>query len=223
MGGYGIKFGEAILWVLLYFGIMLFYTFLDVAVWRKILPSCSNVLHVITMGVCVWGFIRLLKRKGFEAELLSNISLTGVLLALGCSMLFYIVLDKGLDPVFEKMFPGSEQDYQETVKRFAQFPVTGILQVCILAPVAEEVLMRGVVLGGLGHTYGAVAALLVSSFLFALLHFNMVQTLSAFVCGLVLGLLYIKTDSILCCMIAHCGYNLISYLAVIERYGSAGV
>lgn len=75
--------------------------------------------------------------------------------------------------------------------------------------------MRGVVLGGLQNTFSAVFALLVSALLFALLHFNMVQTLSAFIYGLVLGMLYLKTDSIFCCMTAHCGYNAISYFTTI--------
>lgn len=94
-------------------------------------------------------------------------------------------------------------------------PVTSLIQVCVLAPIIEEILMRGVVLGGLKNTYGSLVSLLISATLFALLHFNMVQTLSAFVCGVVLGLLYIKTSSIFCCMLAHCGYNLISYIAMI--------
>ncbi len=75
--------------------------------------------------------------------------------------------------------------------------------------------MRGFVLGGLKNNYGVTMSLLVSAILFALIHFNMVQTLSAFVCGVILGMLYIKTDSILCCIIAHCGYNLLSYLMII--------
>lgn len=96
--------------------------------------------------------------------------------------------------------------------------MTSLIQVCILAPVIEEILMRGVVLGGLKNSYGTVMALLISATFFACLHFSMVQTLSAFVCGIVLGLLYIKTRSILCCMIAHGGYNLISYIMMAHSY-----
>lgn len=36
-----------------------------------------------------------------------------------------------------------------------------------------------------------------------------------FVCGIVLGLLYIRTNSVFCCTIAHGGYNLISYVVMI--------
>ena len=75
--------------------------------------------------------------------------------------------------------------------------------------------MRGFLLNGLAINYGKLIALFVSSMLFALLHFNMVQTLSAFICGIVLGLLYLYTDSIFCCILTHVGYNLISYVTMI--------
>ena len=93
------------------------------------------------------------------------------------------------------------------IRLFANVTFIGVL--------IEEVLMRGFVMGGLKSTYGAGTALLVSALLFALLHFNMVQTLSAFVCGVVLGIVYLKTDAIFCCILAHGGYNLISYIGMV--------
>ncbi len=219
MKEYKIKIGTAFLLVLAYFGIMLIYTFLDVAVWRKVVPDFSNIINIVTIAICIGVFIVFLKRTtGYEVQLLSNISFVGMMLAIGCSFLFFLLLDRGLDPIFEGMFPQSEQDYQEMLESLIKSPLTSMVQVCILAPVIEEILMRGVVLGGLKNSYGIVTALLISAMLFACLHFNMVQTLSAFVCGIVLGLLYIKTSSIFCCMIAHGGYNLISYIMVVYPY-----
>ena len=195
---------------------MLFYTFLDVAVWRKVAPDFSNIINIVTIAICIGVFIIFLKRvTGYQVQLLSNISFVGMMLAIGCSFLFFLLLDKGLDPIFEGIFPQSEQDYQEMIQSLTKSPMTSLIQVCVLTPVMEEILMRGVVLGGLKNSYGTVAALLISAVLFACLHFNMVQTLSAFVCGIVLGLLYIRTNSVFCCMIAHSGYNLISYVVMI--------
>lgn len=77
--------------------------------------------------------------------------------------------------------------------------------------------MRGFLLGGLSASCGKAAALIVSSALFALLHFNMVQTISALICGFILGLLYLKTDSVISCAAAHAGYNMISYFTAILR------
>ncbi len=155
MKEYNIKIGTAFLLVLAYFGIMLSYTFLDVTT------------------------------TGYQVQLLSNISFVGMMLAIGCSLLFFLLLDKGLDPIFEGIFSQSEQDYQEMIQSLIKSPMTSLIQVCVLAPVMEEILMRGVVLGGLkNYSYGTVTALLVSATLFACLHFNMVQTLSAFLCGI---------------------------------------
>ena len=219
MKEFNIKIGTAFLLVVAYFGIMLFYTFLDVAVWRKVFPGFSNIINIITIVLCICIFIMFLKRSmGYQIQLLSNINFTGILLAVGCSVLFFLLLDKCLDPIFESIFPQSEQDYQEMIQSLIKSPVTSLIQVCVLAPVIEEILMRDVVLGGLKNCYGLGAALLISAILFACLHFNMVQTLSAFICGFVLGLLYIKTNSIFCCMIAHSGYNLISYIVMIYPY-----
>lgn len=213
-----LTIGKAILWVAIYFGIMLFYTFLDVVVWRKIFPKYANWLNVTAIIICVCGFIVLLKSAGYQIQVFSGVTPIGLFLAIGCSVLFFLLLDKCLDPIFEGIFPQSEQDYQETIQSLVKSPITSLLQVCIVAPAIEEILMRGFVLGGLKNNYGIIAALLISSFLFALLHFNMVQTLSAFVCGVILGLLYIKTNSIFCCITAHCVYNLISYITTIYPY-----
>lgn len=216
MKEYNIKISTAFLLVLAYFGSMLFYTFLDVAVWRKVVPDFSYIINIVTIAICIGVFIVFLKRTtGYQVQLLSNISFVGMMLAIGCSFLFFLLLDRGLDPIFEGMFPQSEQDYQEMLESLIKSPLTSMIQVCVLAPIIEEILMRGVVLGGLKNSYGTVTALLISATLFALLHFNMVQTLSAFVCGIILGLLYIKTNSVFCCMIAHSGYNLISYVVMV--------
>ena len=216
MKEYNIKISTAFLLVLAYFGSMLFYTFLDVAVWRKVVPDFSYIINIVTIAICIGVFIVFLKRTtGYQVQLLSNISFVGMMLAIGCSFLFFLLLDRGLDPIFEGMFPQSEQDYQEMLESLIKSPLTSMIQVCVLAPIIEEILMRGVVLGGLKNSYGTVTALLICATLFALLHFNMVQTLSAFVCGIILGLLYIKTNSVFCCMIAHSGYNLISYVVMV--------
>lgn len=208
--------GNAILWVAIWLGFMLVYTFLDVVIWRKVFPAYEKYLNIVSIILCITLFLYLLLGKtGYRLGLLENITPINIILAFGCAILFYLLLDKGLDPVFEGLFPVSEQSYQKTISGLSKAPVISLIQICILAPIMEEILMRGFILNGLSLSYGKVIALLVSSLFFALLHFNMVQTLSAFICGIVLGLLYMNTNSILCCIIAHCGYNLISYVTMI--------
>ena len=84
MKEYNIKIGTAFLLALAYFGIMLFYSFLDVAVWRKVVPSFSNIINIVTIAICIGVFIIFLKRvTGYQVQLLSNISFVGMMLAIG--------------------------------------------------------------------------------------------------------------------------------------------
>ncbi len=212
----GISVGEGVLWVLGWFGVMLLYTFFDVAVWRKIKPSHAKLLNVMSITLCMGGFLSLLTSKfHIQIDLVNGVPMEGIFLAIGCAVMMYFLLDQFLDSVFEGILPGSEDRYQETLGHLREAPILSFIQVCILAPVMEEILMRGFLLDGLSVNYGKVTALLISSALFALLHFNMVQTLSALICGMVLGLLYIRTDSLICCIAAHAGYNMISYFTMI--------
>lgn len=212
----GMSIGNGILWVLIWFGVMLLYTFLDVMVWRKIIPAYEKYMNIITIILSITVYLFFLTGKNdFEVDFFGNISFPGILFAIGGAMFLYLFLDKGLDPVFESIFPTSEENYQKTLQSLSKAPVISLIQVCILAPMTEEILMRAYLLKGLSISYGSVVALLVSSLLFALLHFNMVQTFSAFVCGIVLGLLYLQTGSIFCCILTHTSYNLISYITTI--------
>ena len=84
-----------------------------------------------------------------------------------------------------------------------------------IAPILEEVLMRGFLLDGLSTNYGKIIALLISAALFSILHFNIAQIVPSFICGIILGLLYFYTDSIFSCILAHIGYNSISYMMIV--------
>ncbi len=212
-----LKITDALLLSLSYFAVMLAYTLLDIAVWRKAFPKYSDWLNAASITLCASAFLYILNRKGFHASFPGNVTLTGFTAALACSVLFYFLLDKFLDPIIARAFPTSEQLFQDSAAALAKSPVTGFIQTCIIAPFVEEILMRGIITDGLKTTCGIPAAILLSALLFALLHFNMVQTLSAFICGIVLGLLYVKTGSVLCCITAHCGYNMLSYFMILHN------
>ena len=212
----GISFFTGLIWVFAWFGFMLLYSFLDVLLWKKVFPGWQKYFNIITIALCTISFLFLLTQKNtFHIEILKNISIKGILLSVGCSVLFYFILDKGLDIILANIFPSSEASYQEALISLSKTPIITLIQVCLLAPVLEEILMRGFLLNGWSAAYGKPIALLISSLIFALLHFNMVQTLSAFFCGIVLGLLYLHTESLFCCILAHAGYNFISYITTI--------
>lgn len=78
-----------------------------------------------------------------------------------------------------------------------------------VVPLLEELLFRGVILGQLLLWLDRRQAILLSSVLFGILHFNVVQFLYAAVMGYLLGLLYEKTRHIWATWIAHGLCNLL--------------
>ncbi|MCQ1530211.1 CPBP family intramembrane glutamic endopeptidase [Lutispora saccharofermentans] len=160
----------------------------------------------------------LIKKYQFKVSIFNNTTINGILLAISCSILFFFLLDKFLDPFFDSIFIISAGRYQETILELQQAPIANFIRICLLAPIVEEILMRGFILNSLQNKYGMVIALLVSSLLFAILHFNFVQTLSAVICGLILGLLYINTGSLFCCILAHSLYNGISFFTSVLNF-----
>lgn len=211
-----LKLSDAMLWTGGYLGLLLLSTFLDVALWRKLWPDFAHILNCAALAAGALGYVLLLAQTGYRLDPLAGLRWQGILLALLCALGFYLLLDKGLDPLLDRAFPQSRQDFDEALAGLKAHPGTALVRVCLIAPVMEELLTRGVILGGLRAEYGWLAALGMSAAVFAFLHFNLVQTLSALVCGLALGLLYLHTGSLLCCILAHAVYNCISYLALLR-------
>ena len=96
-----------------------------------------------------------------------------------------------------------------------------MLSLIVLAPLFEELLCRGVVLGSLRERYGIAIAWLVSALFFGVLHVQPVQVVSATVVGLILGYVYLATDSLWSSMILHALNNAVAYLALVTGHANA--
>ena len=84
---------------------------------------------------------------------------------------------------------------------------------CILAPILEEIIFRGLVLNNLLSKRSILYSIVLSSLLFGLIHMNMLQGVNAFILGLSLAVVYIKTRNIYICMLGHFLNNLFSIIA----------
>jgi len=77
----------------------------------------------------------------------------------------------------------------------------------VLAPIIEEFIFRGIILNRFKKKYNQKSVIIISSILFALLHFDP-NVFSRFLLGLLASLLYIETKNIINCMIFHSLNNL---------------
>lgn len=90
--------------------------------------------------------------------------------------------------------------------------VIGFLCICIVAPLIEEIIFRGIILRGLLANYSPGDALVTSAVLFSLFHFNPDQLLQTLIAGMVLGWIYIKSYSLWPSIVAHSWYNMIAFI-----------
>jgi membrane protease YdiL (CAAX protease family) len=82
-----------------------------------------------------------------------------------------------------------------------------ILVIAILPAVCEEFVFRGVLLTSLAHWLGTAAAVLLSAAAFGLVHLDPVRPVFAFVLGLALGILRVRSDSLRHTAMVHGTFN----------------
>ncbi|WP_257668511.1 CPBP family intramembrane glutamic endopeptidase [Parapedobacter tibetensis] len=82
------------------------------------------------------------------------------------------------------------------------------IAMCLLGPVFEELIFRGVILAGLLKRYSPTVAILLSSLLFGIGHISIVLP---FVFGLFMGWLFFRTSNLIYCIIIHCFVNFIGF------------
>lgn len=105
-------------------------------------------------------------------------------------------------------------DNSEIVPSTATGCVQIIVSLCVLAPILEEILCRGIIMKML-EKYGIAAEVIVSGFVFALLHFSIQSIIVLFFVGVLLGVVKKLTGSIFSCMIMHSANNLASFLMLV--------
>ncbi len=82
-----------------------------------------------------------------------------------------------------------------------------IFLLVVIAPLTEEPLFRGIILRGLLSRYRPATAVALTALLFAALHVDPWQLLSAMVAGILFGWMYLRTGSLAMCVLAHAMYN----------------
>lgn len=88
--------------------------------------------------------------------------------------------------------------------------ILSVVLLTVIPAVLEEVLFRGLIMQGL-RCFGDGIALVASSVLFALAHFNLMQGANALIMGLIIGYFVLRTGSVWIGVILHFVVNILSF------------
>ncbi len=104
------------------------------------------------------------------------------------------------------LFPISASD-AAMFERMTSGGVISVLMICLVAPMVEEMLFRGVILRSFLRQYPRWPAILGTALLFGLTHMNVYQCVAAFITGTLMGWLYERTRSLWPGILLHASYN----------------
>lgn len=143
----------------------------------------------------------------FHASGVSRTAVIGMLtLPILCLIPALLLAMWAVQLVLLQMFPMSPAE-QAWYERMTSDGLASVLMVCLVAPMVEEMLFRGVILRSFLRQYARWPAILGSALLFGLAHMNVYQCAVGLALGTVSGWLYERTQSLWPSIILHAGYN----------------
>lgn len=125
----------------------------------------------------------------------------------------YLMWSEKNVPMLQKSIEGAQSGYNfNTMTTLGVVSV--VVSVCIVAPVFEEILFRGLILGELKRAMPDGFAVVLQAVLFGLAHSVLAQSIFAMVYAIILGALYLRVKNIYVVILAHVFFNISSVLEV---------
>ncbi len=211
------------------------FSYLKALLWGVVLALAIQMLYSLLDGISSY-LISFLVESEFIIELISNlvaIAIFGIILVCFMNKFFgdiqlgltclpntkwimfslliltsYLLIKNNTLDLITSFFPvnpliakAADRINDSNVNQF-------IFSICISGPIIEEIATRGIILNRLYKKYNAASAIILSAFAFAIVHFDLHQGINAFIVGCIFGYLYVRTHSILLCIILHMLSNL---------------
>lgn len=183
--------------------------------------SCTHITYFVIYGIlgayCISKFAKNEKRC-FDDKFQGGFSLKDALYALVCGASLNIAVEVLLVMI------GGIVDISSLLNVHSQAIdglmtdslLINVLLLGIAAPIAEELMMRGLVFNRLRNELPEKHAMGLSALMFAFLHFpSVLQMGYAFLLGVVLAYAYSKYEKIYIPILIHAGFNLASFILMI--------
>ena len=209
----------ALLFSILYFVIYLVIQVASVYLLAWLAPDPSLVqqmsleLTIVGNCLCVLVFALIFKFTStplsekafinpFPSRFFISMIILGVATTYGVALALGYIESSGIIP--EEWLKAQEEAYADV---YTASPVMQFFCVGLMAPVLEEILFRGLILGTLKKEMHPWVAIIVSAVAFGAAHGTPISFIYATGLGLLMGWLFVKFNSILPTIIFHMAYN----------------
>ncbi|MCI0660039.1 MAG: CPBP family glutamic-type intramembrane protease [Acidobacteria bacterium] len=179
--------------------------------------TITNIYSIFFYGWILLGIYRKINQGGIDISLflqktwntrwyqLVGLVLCLIIFALGSIYLFCYLFTYAWPGIFESELMKRDDLYDPNHPIYNK--ALDILIVVVIAPIIEEIMFRGILLNRWISKWGMRKSILVTSLIFALLHFDV---LGAFLFAICMAILYFRTRTLLIPIAAHALNNMIA-------------
>jgi len=172
-----------------------------------LITAASNILYVLL----VFLFFLVRKKSFFKETGVRKMSLRTAVasLSVGAALNILVSFIMNYVPFPEKWWDA----YIESSSSLSEdVTVLTVFLAVIAAPIAEEILFRGLIFTRMARGSNLYIAAIISSIVFGVMHGTMIWAIYTFVVGAVLVWLFVKTRSLTASILAHFAFNGVSFL-----------
>jgi membrane protease YdiL (CAAX protease family) len=204
------RLGQALLLALL---VIVFQVIIGVAI-SAVLPRLGFALpmvaligfaNVLSFGLVIWWAV-LKSGLSFGEALPFSAVRAAVYVPMIVMVVGLGIISSEVDNFFRSVLP-VPRIVAEVFLEIGSAGVVSLITLVLVAPVTEELLFRGTILRGFLGRYGTRTAIVLSALIFCFIHLNPYQFFSAFVLGLALGWIFLRTGSLWPCIVGHALFN----------------
>ncbi len=175
------------------------------------ITALLDIMLVVVFGL--WYYFRENRypfRPNYKKAFSKDHILSIVVLAV-CGQLATEILIMGVSAVFPWMMKSYEK-YNDLFQLDTAPPVLMLLLICVIGPIGEEILFRGMVYAKLRRAFSIWPAAIISGLLFGIYHMNWIQGIYASLAGIVFAIVYEKTQTIWGSCLLHMLFNGCTYV-----------
>ncbi|MBQ8912978.1 MAG: CPBP family intramembrane metalloprotease [Lachnospiraceae bacterium] len=177
---------------------------------KAVISAVQFILYILVFGLWYYKLKKPSVKEGFFGIIKPPIII--FLITAGIAGQFFVDSILSLiRPVFKSAFSA----YDDLVENVTGVSSSWLMLVAVflLAPIAEEILFRGLTLTYAKRCMPVTLAIIIQALIFGVYHGNIIQGIYAFLLGMLIGFLVHKTDNLLAGIVFHIALN-VSIMAV---------
>ncbi|KEJ01505.1 CPBP family intramembrane glutamic endopeptidase [Clostridium botulinum] len=178
---------------------------LIVGILKEVVPNTLGIIIILKV-------IREDYKPNFKIKYAEKFNFKLLLCTIFLMLGFFFLFHSSIGMMIRKI-PVSES-WGKVFEEILKNPYLMFISFIIVAPIFEEILMRGIILEGFLDNYKPATAIIISSIMFGAMHLNIFQFVNATIGGLFLGVIYYKTRSLVLSIVAHMVNNAIPILGI---------